>query len=152
MSNDFRRGMIAGAMIVAALFVSLVACSSAQTWLVGSGVALHLDGAHHCNWFTKGAGIEHNIAGNWRLAAGVYDNSNCNMSVYAAAAWLPLSYGSLRFGLIGGAVTGYRASVTPAGGIVTGYERRRWGVNAILIPPSGESGSGVLWLQVKRAF
>jgi len=126
--------------------------SAAQDYLIGSGVAIHLDGAKHCNWFTKGLGIEKSVSESWRIAAGYYDNSNCRDSFYLAGAWLPLRLGDLRLGVIGGGVTGYRAPILPAGGLVAAYEPGKYGVNVIFIPPAGESGQGVIWLQANLAF
>jgi hypothetical protein len=128
---------------------AFVGFSKAQDWLVLSGYAIHLDHARHCNSFTKGIGVEKVLSENRRLSIGAYDNSNCNTSTYAAAAWTPLHLGSVHLGVIGGLVTGYRVPLLPAGGMVASFERRTWGVNVIGIPPTGASGKGVLWLQAK---
>lgn len=125
-----------------------IACKAQS--LIISGVAIHLDGAHHCNWFTEGLGYEKPISDNWRIAVGAYANSNCRLSTYIASAWLPLHWSDWRFGTISGLVTGYRMRLTPAAGAVAAYEPDGpLGFNFILIPPSEDSSAGVLWLQAK---
>jgi hypothetical protein len=138
-----------GALIVFALFalVWALACA-AQDWLVVNGLVAHLKGTYCNNRITRGAGLEH-ATGSVRLAVGFYDNSNCRNSNYAAAAWLPLQFTDWRVGVISGAATGYRASVTPAGGLAASYETEKYGLNVIGIPPMGESSPGVIWLQAK---
>lgn len=120
-----------------------------QSYAVVSGLAIHLDGEKHCNSFTSGLGVERPISGTVRYALGFFDNSNCRWSTYAALAWLPLTLGNWKAGTISGAVTGYRESLLPAAGAVLVYERPTWGLNLILIPPSGDSSAGVLWCQWK---
>jgi hypothetical protein len=115
-----------------------------KRWFVVSGVAHHLDGGGYCNnRITKGLGIE--IDG-W--AIGGYDNSNCNLSFYAAKYWLPLRFENWRLGAFAGAVSGYGPAVLPAAGLALTYEGKKWGANLSLIPPAGDS-SGVLWGQLK---
>lgn len=138
-----------GAILVALAVVGFVGFCKAQDWIVMSGLAKHLDGESHCNnHITKGGGFERRISGTWRAAGGIYDNSNCRLSAYAAAVWLPLRSGPWGFGGLAGGLTGYRMPVSPAGGLAATYEERRWGVNLIYIPPFKESGN-VAWLQLK---
>lgn len=123
--------------------------SHAQTYVIVNGLAQHLGHESHCNnHLTPGLGYEHSLSGNWRVSAGVYDNSNCRTSWYLAGAWLPLRYENWRLGTISGLVTGYRVSPMPAGGLVAAWEGKRYGLNLIFIPPVGDSGN-VAWLQLK---
>ena len=120
----------------------------AQDALIISGLAYHLDQDHHCNSVTEGLGWERSQSENWRSQIGFYRNSNCRWSAYVAEAWMPLHWGKVSTGILGGIITGYRASITPAAGLVTIYElTKRWSLRLITIPPSGESGKGVMWLQ-----
>lgn len=146
--NGYRLGLMHGALLVAIVLVGFVAFCQAQTWIVGSGAALHLNGDPHCNSFTAGIGFERHVSRDWRAAFGVYDNSNCRTSAYGSAVWTPLHAGRWHLGAIGGFVTGYRMPVSPAAGLSTSYEAKRWGVNLIFIPPLKNSGN-VLWLQAK---
>lgn len=119
----------------------------AQTYLVVSGFAQHLSHGSHCNnHLTPGIGIEYHD-----YAVGVFDNSNCNVAAYAAKIWTPLKLGYMRLGAISGVVSGYNSSVLPVAGAVAAYERKRWGVNLIFIPPYKDSGN-VAWLQIKFPF
>lgn len=143
-SSDFRQGMIVGAVLVLLGALAFAGIGKAQDWLVLSGVAVHLDGKH-CNDLTTGLGVEHN-----GYAAGFYRNSNCKWSAYAAKAWLPITAGHWRAGVLGGLVTGYATSpVLPVAALSITYEGRRYGLNLIGIPPSGNSGGGVIWAQLK---
>lgn len=148
------RLLLTGAVIWLALIGGCVlACSKAfaQDWLVVSGVAKHLDGDRHCNSTTAGVGLEKSLVENWTMTAGVYRNSQCRWSWYAAEAWLPLHFGSVHAGAIAGVVTGYRSSVMPAGGLALAIEGAELGLNVIFIPPYRDSGN-VLWLQAKVRF
>lgn len=143
-ARDFLLGLAVGLLIA-------IACSGrSQDYLVVNGLVAHLQGTYCNNRITKGLGYEH-ADGAWRYAVGFYDNSNCRWSTYAAAAWLPLYLQSVnvRLGIIGGAVTGYTSSVTPAGGLALSSEEGRYGYNVIFIPPMSESSPGVFWLQFK---
>jgi hypothetical protein len=137
------------ALIVLALIaMAWSAAGRAADWVVGSGLVFHLGGGSYCNnRITKGVGVE--LGG---FAAGVYDNSNCATSAYVAKTWLPIRSEHWRGGLIGGLVTGYNSAVTPVLGLAVAYEMNRWGLNAIGIPPSGDSSPAVIWLQVKRRW
>jgi hypothetical protein len=117
-----------------------------KNWIVLSGLAKHLDGAIHCNSTTSGLGVEVND-----YAAGIYRNSNCSYSAYAAKAWLPLRSENWRGGLIFGVATGYGAPVMPVAGLAGTYEGKEYGVNLVFVPPYKDSGN-VLWLTFKRRF
>lgn len=127
---------------------AMVAIQSwAQTYVIGSGVAFHLDNDSHCrNHFTPGLGLERAVSENWRLSLGAYSNSNCRLSKYIAAAWVPFRVAELKIGAIAGLVTGYREAVLPAAGLAATYEWKRYKLNVVYIPPVGSSGN-VLWFQ-----
>lgn len=133
------------------LLVGIGMSGRAADYVVVSGLALHLDGATHCNTYvTPGIGYEHTLSKNWQLSVGAYDNSNCRLSAYVAGAWLPLKFSDWRLGTISGLVSGYNNSVLPVGGLVFSYEpKNKIGFNFIFIPPAGETSAGVGWLQVK---
>lgn len=139
------RSLVLAALALVAL---LPATASAQDWLIVSGLAYHLKG-DHCNSITTGLGYERTHSETDRTQIGFYRNSNCSWSAYAAKAWLPGKFGSVRIGLIGGVVTGYESAITPAGGLAVTYEGKRYGLNLVGIPPAGSSSPGVLWLQAK---
>jgi hypothetical protein len=127
---------------------SLAGSDQSPMWLVMSGFAQHLGSGSYCNnHFTKGIGVEKD-----GYALGIYDNSNCRLSLYGAKSWLPLRFADWRLGAIAGGATGYGALVIPVGGLAATYERKTWGANAIFIPPLSESSPGVLWLQWKKPW
>src|SRR5688572_27956267 len=101
-------------------------------WLVGSGIALHLNGKTYCNEITAGLGVER-VDGDWRYSAGFYDNSNCRWSVYAGMAWTPFRIFGAAVGALGGGVTGYKNDLTPVGAGFAAFEGRRWGLDLTYI-------------------
>lgn len=146
------RSSVLAAAFLLGLLVGIGLSGRTQDYIIGSGLAIHLDGAQHCNSITTGLGYEHSQSGKWRYQLGFYRNSGCRWSTYISEAWLPLKWGNWHGGLIAGAVTGYSSPILPAGGLVASYEPGKYGLNIIFIPPAGESGAGVLWLQAKVAF
>lgn len=145
----FALGVFVGFALCVACIVAVGIWNSshAESWLVLSGFAMHLSKDSHCHdHWTKGVGIE---KGDY--AIGVYDNSNCRTSFYAARTWMPFKSGSVRAGLIGGAVSGYTMPVSPVAGFAATYERKDWGVNLLYVPPLKDSGN-VLWLTWKRKW
>lgn len=114
-----------------------------QSWVIGSGLAFHLDGGKHCNdHVTPGFGVETK-----GYAVGLYSNSNCKTSAYAAKFWTPIQYGAVKLGTLAGLVSGYSYPILPVAGLVASWEGAVYKLNLILIPPAGSSGN-VLWIQV----
>ena len=143
--RQFAAGFVSCLLLI--LAVGLVAKLYAQDWVIGSGIPIHLDGEKHCNdRVTPGFGVE--VHG---YAIGVYDNSNCKTSFYAAKFWTPLKYGALKLGTLGGLATGYTAPVLPVGGFVAAVEGAVYKLNIIFIPPVGSSGN-VLWFQIGKRW
>lgn len=140
------RNFLLGCFVASAVWLAYY--SSAQDALVASGLAVHLDGAHHCNSVTEGLGWEHSQTENWRSQIGFYRNSNCRWATYIAEAWTPLHIGKSTSGIIAGVVSGYRATISPVAGLVSSYDLGKWRLNVITIPPSGDSGKGVVWFQI----
>lgn len=147
--------------LVALAVVALLAWSlrplraAAQDWIVTNGLAYHFERGHNYNWLTAGVGFEKSVSPTVRAAGGFYLNSNRDWSTYGAAVWLPFAADALggRFlsGVIAGAVTGYRSTVTPAGGFVAAFEQRNYGFNVVGVPPVAGT-DGVLWLQAKTRW
>lgn len=137
--------------LFALLAIAYGAMTSAQDWIVTNGLAYHFEKGKDYNWLTAGVGFEKSLSEKFRAAGGFYLNSNRAWSTYAAAVWLPLEHGNFRAGLLGAAVTGYRAAITPAPAAVLAYEQRGYGFNVVGVP--GKEGSpAVLWLQAKTRW
>ena len=141
------RSSVLAAAFLLGLLVGIGLSGRTQDWVIGSGIALHMDGQDHCNnRFTPGFGVE---VGNY--AVSVYANSNCKTSFYAAKFWTPLKFGAVRLGTLGGVATGYTAPILPVGGFVAALEGEIYKLNVIFIPPVGSSGN-VLWLQIGKRW
>lgn len=141
--------------LLALVAIAWAAVSSAQDWIVTNGLAYHFEKGKNYNWLTAGVGFEKSLPEKFgaglRVAGGFYLNSNRNWSTYVAGVWLPLEYGDFRAGLLGAAVTGYKATVTPAPGAVVSYEQRQYGFNLVGVP-TADGSPGVLWLQFKTRW
>lgn len=145
-----RSGAIFSAGILLGLLIAIGGSGRAGDWLVGSGLVRHLNGGAHCNdRVTPGFGVEISRSADARIAAGVYDNSNCRVSSYAAYVWTPLHFGQIHVGALAGGVTGYSYTVLPAAAFTATFEARRWGVNLIYIPPFGDYSANIAWVQIK---
>jgi hypothetical protein len=134
---------------------------SVGLWLSSGFVSRH-SGDHDYNESNEGIGVELAFNRNWRLAAGVYDNSVRETSHYAQVVWSP-DASSWRGG-------DWKASLGIAVGLVDGYpdmrdggvfptllpvatvEWRRLGANLTYIPSVAGNVSGAMALQVKFRF
>lgn len=138
---------VIAAAFLAGLLVGIGMTGKAADWLVGSGVAVHLDGKDYCNDITTGLGLE-TVEENVRSSVGFYRNSNCHWSAYIGRGWTPLHYGPVSLGVLVGAVTGYDMAITPVGALLASIEGKKLGLNVSYIPPLKDSGN-VLWFQIK---
>lgn len=90
-----------------------------------------------------GIGYERNIK-DIRYMTGIYRNSFNRNTVYALAGYTPIHKFHMDFGVIGGAVTGYRPYPVPAAGFFMADDR----INVFAIPPVKKM-EGFLALQLK---
>jgi hypothetical protein len=148
------------AVLILAATVAFSTAANAETWLVGSVGSYHLErGKDYCE-FNPGIGIEHDIAKNTRAVIGQYNNSFCLPSAYLGIHYAPLRYGNFALGTAFIAVSGYDDGIkkkneqqdillAPLG--VLSYERGKYGVNLVLVPPHGDF-AGAAGLQLKVRF
>lgn len=76
-------------------------------------MAAYHDSSTAYNNDTLGVGALCVLDPDYRLTVGGYYNSLRRPSFYAAAAWQPLHWGTVRSGLLMGAVTGYQEGAIP---------------------------------------
>lgn len=136
-------------LVLLLLAVNAMACDYA-TMFVRS---YHFDRNPEYNENNLGLGCEAVLSDNWRAAAGVYRNTHYKTSGYAGAAYTPLSAGNWKFGAFVGLITGYGKPVILPLPLVS-YERDRWGLNLLIVPPTkktvdGKTEGGVVGFQVK---
>ncbi|HEY2931177.1 MAG TPA: hypothetical protein VGK99_05475 [Acidobacteriota bacterium] len=148
-------------LIVLALSTLAISNSvAAETWLVGSIASYHLQRDKDYCEFNPGIGVEHDIAKNTRAVIGQYNNSFCLPSAYLGISYTPLTLGNFRLGSAFIAVSGYGDAIkkkneqqdillAPLG--VISYERGKYGVNLVLVPPHGDF-KGAMGVQVKVKF
>ena len=146
--------------LLAVLLSTITYSAHAETWLVASVGSYHLQrGKNYCE-FNPGIGIEHGLTDNVRAVVGQYNNSFCLPSAYLGISYAPFVLGNFHFGSAFIAVSGYGDGVkkkseqqdillAPLG--VISYERSRYGVNLVLVPPHGDF-RGAAGLQLKVRF
>lgn len=121
--------------------------------------------------FTPGIGIEHDtrvtlLGTPVRALAGVQRNSywgtpscagrsawRCGLSVYAGAAWQPVTVLGVKAGVAAGGITAYPINdggVSPMLVGLVSAERGAWGVNLVLAPKVADKSHGAISLQIKR--
>ena len=109
--------------------------------------AQHIHPDKNFDDFNPGLGIECGLTPQWAVVAGYFRNSLRRPSFYGGAMYTPqiLHWGWLRFGAMGGIITGYNYGRFGIGGSnnrtgpvlapVAITQFGRFGVNFILIPP-----------------
>ena len=112
--------------------------AKAETYLNLNVSAYHFDRAavksYHMNEENYGAGL-HYTSGDVGVMGGMYTNSILNPSWYVLATYTPLQVEGLKFGVIGGGVTGYKmATVIPAVGLFAKFDIGDYGINLIATP------------------
>lgn len=141
------------------LFISLLMLPSlavaGEWWGVGTLVSYHVNTGKQFNQRNYGLGLEYR-SGDMAYMAGQYKNSDYRNSVYAMAAWTPLSIGSIRAGCAIGAVNGYRGAnnggIGPAVVGIVKMEMEKAGLNLVFIPPLPEKSPFTIAMQAKFRF
>lgn len=100
-----------------------------------------------------GIGFRVNFNRTWSVEQAIYANSVWKTSYAILGAWMPIDYGSVRFGLGAGGATGYCTKpVMPIGGLIASFDfGRTWGVDVMGFPPIGPT-DGVVTAQVRYRF
>ena len=102
-----------------------------------------------------GIAYEHDN-GNFLETIGYYNNSLRVNSDYALVGYEPIKLGSVKLGVIGGVITGYKyksAPFVPAIGAIATYNTSFGGINLIATPNYKSMGVyGFLGLQLKIKF
>ena len=121
-----------------------------DTWVSVTVRSYHYRRDKDYNETWHGIGIEHGIAQDTRLIAGIYENSYRETSVYAGAAWTPIHLSErLHAGVHAGCVNGYEKNpCSPFVIPVLTYERKAWGLNFGVVPSTADPFT-VLGLQLK---
>lgn len=118
------------------LFLAALACGTANA---ACSVNMHVAAAHGESGYhtmTPGLGLLCDTPyADVRGSVGFFSNSLGHMSAYGGAAWQPWEYAGLRFGLYGGAITGYGHGLMPmAAGLVSFDLTEQHRVNLIVLP------------------
>ncbi|MFN8917530.1 MAG: hypothetical protein ACK5VU_07790 [Burkholderiales bacterium] len=122
-------------------------------WLNAGGFSWHFEERAQFNEVNPALGFEYHLGSEWMMVSGRYKNSVNRKTSYFGAAYTPLSWNHLRFGVLLGVADGYPklnqgrwfGMLTP----VVIYENGRFGANLIIIPTISESVKGALAVQFK---
>ena len=143
------------AIFLAGLICGVLGTGKTEEWVTATVRSYHMERGKGYEEQNYGLGYERSLFGNWRLAAGVYRNSERRDSAYGAGVYCPryLQYGNLRGCATAGLVTGYGSIVAPLAGGVISYEGKTWGLNLLMVPSAkGDITKGVIALQLKRRW
>lgn len=142
------------------------AADPSRLWLASGFLSRHDSdgGAPEGGWneTNGGIGLEYAFNGNWRLAAGVYENSMYETSRYAQLVWSPdrttwrVRGCTFTLGAAVGTVDGYpgmrEGRFFPTLLPVASVAWRRIGINLTYIPSLAGNVAGAMALQAKFRF
>lgn len=166
-TGAFRRTV--GKLVLIALATSSVSARAQQdeggnslfagekpAWLTFGWLSRHMKNNDKRNNENVGLGLEKNVAEDWSVAAGFYENSFYRTSYYAGLNWQGWTSGNWRAGVMTGVVNGYQklnnGGVYPFLFPMLQYEGRELGANLALVPPYAGKTEGFVSLQLKFRF
>jgi hypothetical protein len=124
-------------------------------WVVGTLGSYHVNRTDKLNQRNYGVGLEYHT-GDMTYVAGQYKNSDYRNSIYALAAWTPLSVGVLHAGAGIGVVNGYpslnNGGIAPAGLGIIQLEVKKVGLNVVFNPSRSRNSPLTIAMQVKFKF
>jgi len=121
-------------------------------WILIPGLSKHVHTETKHNQQNYGIGYEWEAADGRNWAIGTYRNSYWRQSSFVLTELTSYKFSdTIRIRLDAGAVTGYKWTVMPIALPVWTYENKRWGFDAITIPPVG-GRMGVFAVQFKVKF
>ena len=151
--RSFAAGFVSCLLLIVA--VGVVAKAMAEAWLTIPIASWHAErerekGKGSYEQTNPGLGLEYVLNEKWRLGAGMYRSSIRTDAGYVGAVYLPWNpIRHTRIGASVGMVSGYEGNLIPLLIPTVVIEGKRWGVNLLVVPPTGTTGSGGVGLQLK---
>lgn len=159
MSHQFFKNFLLSLLCTALMLLTGTGSVLAQEaeksslWLNVGGLSRHFENRTRLNEVHPALGFEYHVNSDWTIVGGRYKNSVNLKTSYFGAAYTPLTWKDLRFGVLLGVADGYPklnkgkwfGMVTP----VLTYENDRFGANFVIIPTVGDSVRGALAVQFK---
>lgn len=119
-------------VVVLAAFVAFPAAAETKKWLT-LGFSKHVEDRRYCE-VHPGVVVEKRYT-YFRAFLGMHQNSYCEASAVAGAAWMPLTYQYVSAGITAMGLTGYQESrVLFAGGLALSYDRKKEGADLVIVP------------------
>jgi hypothetical protein len=127
--------------------------STASPWLNVGFYSAHFQSNLGLRNANPGVGFEYPIAGDWRVTAGRFTNSDDAVSNYVGAYYQPWRWKRLKLGAVTGFFDGYPRAFDggwfPALLPVATCEGARFGVNVVFVPPIKNRLYGAISFQLK---
>jgi hypothetical protein len=127
--------------------------STASPWLNVGFYSAHFQSNLGLRNANPGVGFEYPIAGDWRVTAGRFTNSDDAVSNYVGAYYQPWRWKRWRLGAVTGLFDGYPRAFDggwfPALLPVATCEGARFGVNVVFVPPIKNRLYGAISFQLK---
>jgi hypothetical protein len=118
----------------------------AQDRLVLHTVSYHENRDYDYNEVNLGVGYRHQLGNGWSAQTGVYRNSYRKTTVYLIGQKEWRVFGDVHVGAFAGLASGYNQPV--AGGLMASLN----GITLRFVPPIGGGTSGVVALELTKAF
>jgi hypothetical protein len=121
-------------------------------WVVATVHSFHTNRTAGYNENNFGIGLEKKLTENLTFGFGEYRNSIWNNSTYIGFMYTPFHLWGLKAGAMMGLINGYSSDVNAYSPLLIPalvYEKNKWGINAIFVPPITSVDSGVVGFQVK---
>lgn len=148
------KSILLGLLICACCTQQPASAAEGDIYIVGTLKSYHENRKHNYNENNYGIGIQYGLSEDWRLVLGEYKNSFDNKSKYYGAMWLPFHRNAFNAGLLLVNVNGYDgdslSKYTPVAVPVVTWEKDRFLVNVVFVPPVQKAG--IIAVQVGVSF
>lgn len=136
--------------LISLILFSLPLFGHAQTSLIIHGASYHFDGLSH-NEFNLGAGIRQSVGAGFDVQAGLFNNSQSRLSVYALVDWSRPIHRLLSAGLFAGTANNYRLGngrFLPVSGLLIRAPVKRVDFTLRYVPAFRQYNSAFLGLEL----
>ena len=124
-----------------------------EVWLNPGFYSYHFESDLNLNNNNLGFGAEYRYSTRHSVTAGRFNNSDRQISSYAAWNWQPVEIGSIRLGGLIGVIDGYPKTKNGEWFVialpVASYEYKNLGINLTIVPSVKDLVYGAISLQLK---
>jgi hypothetical protein len=140
------------------LLIHLIALFSSparadEIWVTAGFHTYHFQTDQHLRNDNPGVGLEYRYSSNGGIAAGIFNNSDWQVTRYAAWQYQPIQSGKAKVGVVVGLFDGYpkvrNGGWFPAVIPAATFEYQRIGANLVVVPTYRDKLHGAVSLQFK---